>query len=105
MAVLHGHHVWDVLHNECTGLQHSADSRKFFVEEVAGVAWVARPDLAESLAWRAAIDDVDVIALRAGRVQAGLVAVCQKAGDIAPVEIYLGKVRGVGAARLRVRLN
>jgi hypothetical protein len=61
VAILHGHHVGDVLHHQCARLEKSDHVDEFLIKQVARVAEVARTDLAEPLARRSTVDEVDLL--------------------------------------------
>jgi hypothetical protein len=82
MAILHGHHVWDVLHYKCARLQEPDNADKLLVEAVARIVQIPRPDLAEPLARRPPIDHVDFAGDELVKTWYARLCILQEASDI-----------------------
>src|SRR3546814_10957621 len=99
MAVLHRDHVRHVLHHERARLHRPAYADKFLIECIARVREVAGADLAEALAGRAAINDVDRL------VRNGPASPLKDASNIPLVTLNLWDVCCVRPAGLRLGLT
>ena len=105
MAILHGHHVGDVLHHERARPEKPDDADEFLVEAVARIVQIARSDLAEPLARRPAIDNVDLLGDELVEAGHARLRILQEAGDVALEQRNIIKIGGMRQARLGIRFN
>jgi hypothetical protein len=105
MAILHGHHVGDVLHHEGAWPEKPHDADEFLVEAVARVVEIARPDLAEPLAGRSTVDNVDLEGDKLVEARHARLRILQEAGNVALKESNFIEIGGMREARLSIRFN
>lgn len=92
MAILHGHHVGNILHYEGARPQNPHDTHELLVKAVSRIVHVAGADLAETLARGAAVDHIDLPPSQFGQIWHAGLLIAQKAGNVALEERDLTEV-------------